>query len=485
MTLIHFIVLAYLVLIVAFIAVSGRGNKTFKDFALGDKGGLPLPIVIGTLFSSIVGGATMVGYIGQYKDLGLQWALLPFVCFFLAGPLMAFFLASRVRRLNQCTTGDLFYLRYGKAARIASAVVTALTELICVIGMLATFIVVTRDFLGLNYHVALWGGVLLFAFTAMCGGLKGVAWTDTVQALLIISAVATVAVLSFVKLQAAGGFAALPVGHLNPFTEKIPWSIMIGIILSVIGMSMASQSLSTQRINACRTTDAAKIGFLITLLLVGAFMIFGIGTIGISASVITAPGVRDNNVVTEILKQMPEFVAAIYSSAIIASVLTTGNSCILSASISFVDIFSGIKKVSEEKKVALARLFIAGGTIAAALCVLISESVITWILFAYVMFAILAIPLFGGLLFKRATPLSGLLSIAFGAGAAVIWGLLGQPWGLHPIYASLLFNIIGFVAGFLSSKKSTPEQLRAVDIFRKGNTTLQPKLSPSLGKQQH
>ena len=66
-----------------------------------------------SVFASTVGGATMIGYVGSYKTIGLQWAWVPFVSFFLGSLVIGFLLAGRLKKLNQYTTADIFKLRYG------------------------------------------------------------------------------------------------------------------------------------------------------------------------------------------------------------------------------------------------------------------------------------------------------------------------------------------------------------------------------------
>ena len=105
------IVLIYLVVVTAIIVWSGKKVKTYKDFALGGAS-IPWIVIAGTMFASTVGGATMIGYVGNYKQYGLQWATLPFVAFCTSSILIGFFLAPRLKNLNQYTTADMLKIRY-------------------------------------------------------------------------------------------------------------------------------------------------------------------------------------------------------------------------------------------------------------------------------------------------------------------------------------------------------------------------------------
>ncbi|MBQ4539512.1 MAG: hypothetical protein II995_07905, partial [Oscillospiraceae bacterium] len=101
------IVLVYLAIITGIIIWTGtKAKKTYKDFALGGND-IPWLVVAGTMFATTVGGGTMIGYVGNYKALGLQWMWVPTTGFCLGMVLAGFVLAPRLRALNQVTTGDM------------------------------------------------------------------------------------------------------------------------------------------------------------------------------------------------------------------------------------------------------------------------------------------------------------------------------------------------------------------------------------------
>jgi SSS family solute:Na+ symporter len=461
------IVLIYLIAITGIIFFTGRKISNYKDFALG--GGLPWVVVVGTMFASTVGGATMIGYVGNYKVFGMQWAMIP-ISMLLTGPIIGLLISPRVRKLHQYTTGDLLRIRYGRTSRIIAAALNCIGEFAVCVSMMASFAAMVNGYLGVNYLLAMIVAIVVFSLTAMLGGLKGVAWTDTLQAVVIIITVAIAAVLCVGKLGTMGGFKALPKNLWNPLEGNMPWTTMSGIIISLVGMMIVSQSLFTQRINACRTPNDARKASLVNSCVTALFMIFGVGTIGICASVITPPDVTGNNVITSILSDMPVALGALYAAAILAAVLTTANSLVLSSSMSFVrDILGEFKKLNDKQNILVSRIFIVAAMILAFLMLRFSSSVIRWILITYTVLASIVFPLYAGLLSKKATPLSGILSLALGGGAAIIWEILGQPGKIHSLFPGLLFNIIGFYLGFLSHKKSSAEQIRVVECFTAGS----------------
>lgn len=480
-TLSSIIVVIYLCVIIGIIIWTGKSSeKTYKGFALGG-GDIPWYVVAGTMFASTVGGGTMIGYVGNYKAFGAQWGLVPVAAFIFMPILAGYYLAPRLKKLEQYTTGDMLGIRYGKASRYIAAGLNALGEAAVVISMTASFASMVNGYLGLNKEVAIIVGLILFYISASMGGLKGVAWTDAIQALVIFVTVVIVAVLCIGPFKSAGGFAAIPANLLNPLTGGCNWWTMSGNILSCILMMICMQSLFVQRVNACKSPEDAKKATLFGNWACAAFMIFGIGFIGLASILITDADATGNSVVTSVLAKMPTIVGAFYASAIIAAVLTTANSMLLSSSMCIVRDFVAIAdpsiKENDKKQINISKIIMVVICVLAYFIVKVVPTIMTWILMTYTIIGCLAFPLYFGLMSKKATPLSGVLGLALGGGAGLGWEILNlfhaRPAALaniHAIWFGLIFGIVGCLLGLLSKKKSTPEQLAAVDAFTKNVT---------------
>ena len=475
------IVIIYLAVIVGIIVWTGKkGSKTYKDFALGGND-IPWPVIAGTMFASTVGGGTMIGYVGNYKAYGMQWGMVPLLCFFFGMLYAGYVIAPKMKKLNQYTTGDMLGIRYGNGARYIAAALNTLGEFSCVVAMASSFATMVSGYLGLNNEIALVLGIVIFYFTAVMGGLKGVAWTDAIQAVIIFITVVIVTILCMGMIKPLGGFAALPKNMLNPLAANNNWLTMSGTILSCFLMSISMQSLFVQRINACRTPEDAKKATLFEGVAVSVFMIFGIGYIGLSAYLLTPADVTGNAVVTAVLAQMPSIIGALYAAAIIAAVLTTANSMLLSSSMSIVRDFMGIMnpelKTDDAKQLKYSRIVMIVICILVWLIVRQVPGVITWIMVTYTIIGSIAFPLYYGLRSKKATPLSGILGLALGGGIAILWEILGifkaRPAALadvHAIWIGLIFGIAGTLLGNLSQKKSTKEQLAYAEAYSNGIT---------------
>ena len=136
-------------------------------------------------------------------------------------------------------------------------------------------------------------------------------------------------------------------------------------------------------------------------------------------------------------------------------------------------VFNEELKTNDKKQLLISKLVMAIIAVIAILIVRVAPSIMTWILMVYTIIGSLAFPLYYGLLSKKATPLSGILGLSLGGGVALVWEILNlfgaRPAALanvHAIWLGLLFGIVGCLIGNLSSKKSTPAQLAAVDAFK-------------------
>ena len=106
------IIPSYIVLMVIIMIVIGRKSKsTMKEYALGG-GGLPWYVTAGTIVASLVGGGTMIGYVGSYYAFGMEWVWMG-VGLSLAILFIAFVTGPRIKNLDLTSVAEIFALRYG------------------------------------------------------------------------------------------------------------------------------------------------------------------------------------------------------------------------------------------------------------------------------------------------------------------------------------------------------------------------------------
>lgn len=459
------IIPVYLLVITAIILYNGRKAKTFKDYALAG-GNLPWPVICGTIVATSIGGGSMMGYVGSFYQYGVMYFWL--VLGSLASQLiLIFFLSERIKRLNIFTIADIFAMRYGRGAQFVSGMINMFVGVAVGIAMMSSLIALLGNYVGISETAAGVIGVILLSLTVTMGGLSGAAITDTIQSVVIIGGALTVAVISFFKAGGLNGFAALPEHLTRMGAQNIPPMLFWGMVASAFFVNFADQAAMFQRINAARTPKDAKKALLFSSILVAICM--GLVMImGLSTRIVAGEGIAENQVITELLKRVHPLVGVLYASAIIAAVVTTANAMYLSASMTFSRdlVKQFVPGMNDRQMILVSRGFVWVIAILSFIIVHYQPSIMKWILIGYASITCLVLPLYGGLITKRATPASGKWSLALSITGVIVWEVLGSPWDINSVFVALLLGSVGFVAGFFDRRNVTEEQMQLVDRFR-------------------
>lgn len=455
----------YLMLITFAIIYNGRKSKTFKDYALAG-GNLPWPVICGTIVATSIGGGSMMGYVGSFYQYGIMYFWL--VLGSLASQLiLIFFLSERIKRLNIYTIADIFEMRYGKGAQMIAGVINMFVGMAVGFAMLASLSELLHSYLGISEIAAGLIGIVLFSVTVTLGGLTGAAMTDMLQAVVIIGGALSVAVISFMKAGGLQGLSSLPADLLRMDAQTIPPMLFWGMVASAFFVNFADQASMFQRINAARTPKDAKKSLFWSSVLVAVCMAL-VMVMGLSARIVVGDGIPENRVITVLLTTVHPVIGVLYAAAIIAAVVTTANAMYLSASMTFSRnlVKAFIPEISDKEMILTSRLFVWVAVILSFVVIRYQPSIMKWIMIGYTSITCLVLPLYGGLITKKATPASGKWSLALSITGVIIWETLGSPWNINSVFVALLLGAAGFVAGFFNSKGVTEEQMRLVDRFK-------------------
>lgn len=242
------IIPAYIALMVLIMVIVGRkSSNSLKDYALAG-GGLPWFVTAGTIVASLIGGGTMIGYVGSYYTVGMEWVWMGLG---LASAILfiALVTGSRIKNLNLTSVAEIFAVRYGKNARLIACLLIMIGDFAVFCGMISSLARILSGYVGLSYNVAMILSVVVFVISTSLGGFKGMAYTDVIQSILIVVGVAVVGIMAFVKAGGFSGLSTLPENYTNPFATNIPAMTMIGNVLALAGMNFVSQSAIIQKVN--------------------------------------------------------------------------------------------------------------------------------------------------------------------------------------------------------------------------------------------
>lgn len=437
--------------------ISTADDYTMANFSLGF-----FPIA-GSIIATSMGSAAVIGSSGKGFQVGMSWFMtsLPTVIFSL---LLVFILGATIRKLKLYTLPDLFVRRFGKAAGLIPALIISVLYMTPTFGMqIVGMGSVLTTIVDISFVSAmLIGFIVSVAFTLM-GGLPSVAWTDAVQSVLIL---AGLVLMFFMGLNYVGG-AEVVINNTPPelfsftgmgTTELINYMIIFGPFYLI-------WQTSWQRIAAAKTEKIAissvSTGFILTAL-VG---IFSLG-IGIIARQAVPLDTHPDLVYTEFLTAVfPPAVGGFFMVSLFAAVLTGATSFLLSGAMNISkDIYQGwiAPNASSKRVLKVSRLSVAGMALGGLLVALLITDIVAIYSYALSLSAITMVaPVLAAMFWKRATKIGVMTSVIGSLAVAVIWSLLGEPFGLHMIIPGLVASFFLLVIVSLFTKHSPEEQVTA------------------------
>lgn len=459
------LIFVYLIIIVGIGVYFKRHTKNMEDFALAGRN-LGTPVLVGTLFASYIGGATVVGWTGSFYTMGFDWwfsgigAILGIVA-------ATFLLAERFRKFEQFTVPDMLALRYNNSTRYVSAfmiivgdIATVTVQILAMTGILVSFTEVER-------MPAMIISIISFALISLFGGMRGVAVTDAIQAILIFGGLLIGVVAVFNTGGGAGPvFSNLPDSYFTPFSEVNVLGAL-GLAIAAFGTTAVSQSMIFARVFSARNTKVAKrsMMWLIPTAFLGYLLV---ALLGYSGQSILGPDVAEADVfATVVTTLMTPFIGGLLLAVVVAAIVTSTNSMLLSASVNLTrDFYQQLvkKDVSSVEMMRIGQYSVVVFSILAFILAVVMPDIVTAIVFAYTMYsASLLVPLYAGYLWKGATAAAGTSGVIAGGGTALIWYLMQEPFGVPSMIPAIIVSLVVVFGVSMFTKKPNEEQLKVFD----------------------
>ncbi len=429
------IIVVYLLAMLV-IGAWGHRLKGMEDFHLAGRS-IKLVLLTGTFCATIIGASATLGMAGLGFSKGL-----PGAWWMLSGTfgllVLATFFAKKVRASGCSTLPDLVGSFYGERVRfVASALIV-----ISWVGVIAVQIVASGKVLGAVFGghetVFMAAGTAVFVLYTAHGGQSSVIRTDLVQLMIIL---AGMIVLFSKALQVAG--PSLIFSQSFPTSAEMGGWDVLSMLLVVgsaylVGPDMYSRLLSAHSPREAKISAAIAAVILIPL----AFLIASLGIFARSLYPAASPDQAIPVLLTGLLSPAMEGLVA---AALLAAFMSSADTSLMTAtSILTLDIYRKARPAtSEEKLMALSRLFVLIiGILALALAVSL-PSIIKTLLIAYTVFTSgLLLPVIAGFYKERLglTP-SGALAALLGGGVTAIF--LGQTYPLlgMAVSAAFLFGV--------------------------------------------
>ncbi len=451
------IVILYLIVMMGVGVIASRRVKSSSDFALAGRNLGPW-LIAGTLAATNIGGGTSLGItekaFGEWGFSAIWYVITAAIAF-----LVLAWIAPRLRRTSAVTISDFFEKRYGPANGLVTAVILALP----MIGLTAVQIIASSTILsvmtGWSYTSSVIVVSIVVTIYSVMGGLWGVAFTDFIQAILILGG--TLLAIPY-ALSAVGGW--------NVVVESVPstkLSIIDGIgvktIISLTIMYIASYTVGpeiVQRYYGAKDEKATKQGSLL-----GGFVCIAYAALPAMLGLIAIAMVKQNFIPEATLLEngtryilpvlavhtMPPVLVGLLFAALISATMSSADSDMLAAgTIISNDIYKAhIKKDASDKELLLVNriVMVVTGIIAMIIALANTSSIITLLMFSFSLRAGGAfIPYLMGHYSNKYGAIASMTSLVLGSLCVVLFEQIDTLsfFGMSAVVPGVLVSIIVF-----------------------------------------
>jgi SSS family solute:Na+ symporter len=458
MTVLDWALLAGYFLLLILIGVQTiRRVQSADDFAVAGNR-IIWPVFFGSLAASFLGGGASLGVAGKTFSDGYVY-MFAFFGYAVSFLLIGLFVAPRLKHyLGAHTVGDVMEQHYGRAARLATGV---LSILLCagILGAQAlaigTVVNATLDLPTVPSVIVGMGVVVLYS---SFGGAWAVIQTDMLQFVFLGVFIPVTLVLALGEVGGPAALvAALPEAHLTFGGYGV--AVFIGLFVSfLLGETLvppyAQRTFSTPDSRHARIGFALSGGF--------AFLFYFIAaSIGLVALVLFPNIAPDQAIPIVVMNLLPAGLIGLVVAALLAVVMSTASSYLNSIAVVFVkDIYQPFinPRVSAQKKLWLERGLSLGVGVVATVFALSVPSIVDALLYSYTFWApTIVIPLLIAVLFGSRAKAAALSAIAAGVVVTAVWIIfLQESTGLDGLVVGAAANLLVFAVVALVTRSSTP-----------------------------
>lgn len=355
---------------------ASRFINTDKDYFLAGRS-LGVGIATFSIFATWFGAETCVGSSGAIFNYGLSGSRAePFgytICLMLA----AYFLASRLWKLNITTLGDLFRMRYSGFVERLAAIVLIPTSLIWAAAQIKAFGFILSVATDIDPGTAIILATLFVITYTSLGGLMADVITDVIQGSLLVLGLLAILVFTFYDL--GGPLEALAliepaqlsfIGEESFLTQLDRW--MIPILGSLVAQELIARMLASR---------SAQVAMKATCF--AAMTYFFIGLVPITLGLLgphylqVELAYQDLFLPTLAKSALPTSLYILFTGAIISAILSTIDSALLAVSAFATHNLFGesYRKLSSKKKLWVARLLIVVGGLVSYVIAVSSDTI--------------------------------------------------------------------------------------------------------------
>lgn len=300
----------------------------------------------------------------------------------------------------------------------------------------------------------------------LVGGFIAVVYADYIQCTLIIIGTA---ILCWFAVKGAGGFNevvnAVPSNFLSPF--GIGWK-EIGLLLLSLVPAFLVEPTGWMRLSSAKSDKEASKGmglaFLIYIPVCAFTLIAGLATVVLYPVWTKSPDLIAIQMCQDFF---PPVISAIVLVAIIAALISSFSAFMFAANLSlsydFIpDIYKRVtgKVFPEDKYRIVSKIgLVAIGALASYIAIAMPSLLDILLFSGTIAGSGIFWPVMAMFFWKRATTQGALASFVLGSGTAILWYILGQPFGIDPIVIAFPLSFLALVIGSYATPAPSEEQL--------------------------
>ena len=337
------VVIAYLaaMMIVGLLARGRDPSK--KDYYLAGRR-LPYWVIAFSMNATGESAWLLLGLSGLGYVIGVQafWVVIgETIGIWLSWSLVAKRLNAAARASDAVTVPDVLADRLGDPLRLIRILSVAIILVMVAVYVAAQMLATGKafeTFLGWPYVAGIIvGGVVTVAYTSV-GGFRGVAYTDTAQALLMVFAVTAVPIAGLLAIGGLTGLAqalsALDPALVSPVQASPASIVAIVSIASALAIGLPFLGVPQLLVRYIATRDAAEVAKARTISVSVIFLLgFGAVSTGLVGRALY-PGLADGETIMPTLGEelFPPLVTGLLVAAVLSAVMSTVSSLLNLAS---------------------------------------------------------------------------------------------------------------------------------------------------------
>jgi len=451
------VVLGYFVVMGAIGTYMVKKQSSVSEYFVA-KRNLGALLIIPLVFGEIIAGSSTVGNAAQAFGFGISsvwvnWGM-AFGCI-----LVLLFIGKFYRvvgnKMGAMTVPEAYRFRFDAKTRMLMMLTLVLVYLILFAMQPLAAGAIIAPLLGTDKVLTIWVVGLIFVYLAVTGGMRGMAWMNSIHACVMYVGLV---VVCYAAVKYAGGMsalqAALPAEYFR--FDQPDLQTVLGWFIGTALSFFAASVLAAAVYGANDWSDVKK-GFWGAGLLAMVFAVFP-ALIGVAGKVVL-PDADANSILYLMAAKVGPTYAVLASMGVLAAIMSTGPAMLLLVMTMLSrDVYRVLRPGSTEaEEMRFARIIgITLGLIAVFLGMR-ATSILGQLAGAFQIRAIAGLVLVVAAFWPRVDSRAAFWSMLTGGVIAAVWHFAGNPFGITSLWPSLIVGVPVLVILTLMAKQPVDE----------------------------